>query len=480
MTATTVVGANALTIDWLVDAARAGGPYALHHEALNRIRETRVIVDDIVASGVPAYGINTGVGSQKDHSIDEATLADYNRRLVRGHATRVPGTKLLPDVVRGAMLVLLSQFASGHAGVSPELAELVARHSGSTQLPVVDAAGSVGASDLVPLSQLADWLLSQPDAADLPRAKDALALINCNAVSLAAGAFRIVELRRVVRLFDIAAAATMEGFRANLDAIDLPVNAVHRRKYQADVAADLRSMLAGSSLWNSGEARLLQDPLSFRNVSQIHGALREAVDRLIEVWNDELNSVAVNPIVHEGDKACFSHGNMDTTRATLALDSCRQAVAKVADVSGERIQKIQWPNFSGLPIGLASDDSPIGGVQFLNLGHIAASVITSIKIWAQPHLLHSVGQLADGVEDTASHALHAVYDLERQLDACRTVAAIEIAIAVWAIDRRGLRDEDLGAAPRRAVDVVRPLLPIGLEGDEVFDVAQLLTAVENL
>jgi histidine ammonia-lyase len=236
-------------------------------------------------------------------------------------------------------------------------------------------------------------------------------------------------------------------------------------------------MLEGSALWEPGAARLLQDPLSFRNVTQIHGALREAVERLVEVWDDELGSVAVNPIVHEGPRPWSSHGNMDTTRMTLAVDSCRQAVAKVADVAGERIQKNQWPTFSGLPIGLAATDSPIGGVQFLNLGHIAASIITSIKIWAQPHLLHSVGQLADGVEDTASHALHAVYDLERQLDACRTVCAIEVAVGVWAIDRRGLAPDRLGTVPRLVTEAIRPLLPIGTEGLSALDLAPIIDAV---
>lgn len=480
MSTPTLIGSELLTVDSLVTAARSGGPFALDDNAYGRVCRARTLVDQIVEAGIPAYGVNTGVGSQKDHAVEPDTLAEYNRRLIRGHATRVPGPSLLPDVVRGTLLVLLHQFASGHAGVSPELAELLAIQCGAKDLPEIDAAGSVGASDLVPLSQLADWLLTQPGAETLPRAKDALALINCNAVSLASGAFRIAELHKTLHLFDVAATLTLEGFRANLDSISEAVNAVHVRGHQAAAAAELRTMLAGSSLWNQDEARLLQDPLSFRNISQIHGALRDTVERLVDVWNDELNSVAVNPIVHEGKGLFASHGNMDTTRVTLALDSCRQALAKVADVSGERIQKVQWPNFSGLPIGLAHEDSPIGGVQFLNLGHIAASVITSVKIWAQPHLLHSVGQLADGVEDTASHALHGVYDLERQLHACRTIAAIEIVVAVWAIDRRGLPWDALGETPQRIVELIRPLLPIGTEGEQVFDLAVIQQALEAI
>ncbi|MEM9653952.1 MAG: aromatic amino acid lyase [Actinomycetota bacterium] len=474
------IGAEPMTVNRLVELARSGGPYRLADDAIDRIVAGRRVVDELLRSETPVYGLNTGVGSQKAYPVEAADVGQYNRRLVRAHATRLPGPELRPEVVRGVLLLLLQQFATGHAGVSPELAELVARHASSTELPRIDAAGSVGASDLVPLSQLATWLFDRPDAAGVPQAKDALAFINSNAVSLASGAFRLADLALVMDLFDIAATTTFEGFRANLGAIGEPVNAVHHRGHQRSVAERLRAMLDGSLLWEAGQARLLQDPLSFRNVTQIHGALRESSDRVVTVWNEELNSVAVNPIVHDGEPTFSSHGNMDTTRITLAVDSCRQAVAKAADVSGERIHKLQWPNFSGLPVGLAGEESPAGGVQFLNLGHIAASLITSVKIWAQPHLLHSVGQVADGVEDTASHALHAVHDLERQLTACLTVVATEIAVAVWAIDRRGLTPSDLGAVPRRVFETVRPHLPIGTEGDAVFDVASVVSVLPDL
>ena len=120
-----------------------------------------------------------------------------------------------------------------------------------------------------------------------------------------------------------------------------------------------------------------------------------------------------------------------------------------------------------------------GGVQFLNLGHIAASLITSVKIWARPHLLISVGQLADGVEDTSGHAMHAVHDLQRQLDAGWKIATIELIIAVWAIHRRRIPVEDLGAGVRDIYDVIRPFLPINTEGDAPFSLAPVIDAVKN-
>ena len=199
------------------------------------------------------------------------------------------------------------------------------------------------------------------------------------------------------------------------------------------------------------------------------------------MWNEELNTVNDNPIIDIDTGAPNSHANMDTTRLTLGLDTVRQAFAKITDLSGERIQKLQWPTFSGLPTGLAeSEGQATGGVQFLNLGHIAASLITSVKIWARPHLLISVGQLADGVEDTSGHAMHAVHDLQRQLDAGWKIATIELIIAVWAIHRRRIPVEDLGAGVRDIYDVIRPFLPINTEGDAPFSLAPVIGAVKKL
>ncbi len=476
-----VLDGDTLTCDALVKAARGEMRIAVADTVWARIRAGRDVVDQMVESGASAYGITTGVGSQKDYAVSSQDAAEYNARLVAAHATRVPGPLLKPHSVRAAMIVLVNQYTRGFSGVSEALVHLIVDRANATELPEVDASGSVGASDLVPLAQIAHWLLSSPEAkaAGLPRAKETLSLINCNAVTLAVGANALLEARRLMAAFDLAAAAALEGFRGNLDAISECVNATHRRPGQHRAAGRIRAFLAGSRLWMPAEARLLQDPLSFRCVSQAHGAAHELVDRALSVWNDELNSVNDNPIVDQEIAGVRSNGNMDTTRFTLAIDGLRQALAKVADLAGERLHKQQWPAFSGLPTGLAEEASAIGGVQFLNLGHIGASIVTSAKIWARPHLLISVGQVADGVEDTAGHALHAVHDLERLIEAGWKIATIETAVAVWAMRRRRLTGDSLGRGVRVAYDRIGPMLPVGTEGREVFNLGPLIAAFQE-
>ena len=476
-----IVGEKPLTCDRLIDIARNPGQFALSQERKAAILDARQYVDAVLEGNAPVYGINTGVGSQKDYRISKENISEFNRKLIRAHATRVPGPSANPTVVRAMLIIQIHELSSGYSGASPELIELMLELAGSPELPEIDTSGSVGASDLVPLSQLSEWILSQPRAIELglPKPKDALAMINCNALSLAAGAHCIVELEQLMLGFDLAAAVTMEGFRCNLDAVSEPVNSVNQRTGQAKSAARIRKFLEGSKLWQEGEGRFIQDPLSFRNVSQVHGAAQEFSLWLRKVWDDELQGCVVNPLVNAGPKDAYSHGNMDTTRITLAVDGMRLAIAKMADLTGERVHKQQWPAFSGLPIGLAEEGSPSTGVQFLNLGHITASLITSIKIWANPHLLHSAGQIADGVEDTASNAVHSVHELTRQIDACWKVIALEIAVAIWAIKSRKINIEDLGTDIQRVYELGIEKLPIGHEGEEIFNIASIIETMRK-
>ncbi|MEP3346692.1 MAG: aromatic amino acid lyase [Litoreibacter sp.] len=468
-----IIGDAALTPTALDRAVREKHRVRIAESAMVRVRSARVVVDDILLEDAPVYGVNTGVGSQKAHAVDLSAITDYNRALIRAHGTRVPGPHASQETVRATLIVMINEHCHGLSGISPELLSLMAELANADIMPKIDASGSVGASDLVPLAQIAEWILSDPRsiAAELPKAKDALCLINCNAFSLAVAALGSSDLKSLFSGFEHAAVFSLEGFRANLDAVSQDVACMTARVGQREVADNLAGLLKGSALLEKGKARFLQDPLSFRNVTQVLGAALECADWLERVLTDEMASSVVNPMIVRSDSSAVSHGNMDTTRLTLAIDMMRQALAKVADVVGERVQKQQWPTFSGLPIGLAQDDAPTGGVQFLNLGHITASLVTSVKIWATPHLLHSVGQVADGVEDTASNAVHSAFDLNRQIEACFKIATLETIVALWAIDRRDLPVEDLGQAQRALCDQLKPLLPIGSEGADTFDLA---------
>ena len=89
----------------------------------------------------------------------------------------------------------------------------------------------------------------------------------------------------------------------------------------------LRVALAGSYLWGAGAPRNLQDPLSYRAVVQVNGALRDALGFACGQLAIELNAHHDNPIVLTDEDRLISAGNYDILPLAAALDFVRIALA---------------------------------------------------------------------------------------------------------------------------------------------------------
>ena len=241
-------------------------------------------------------------------------------------------------------------------------------------------------------------------------------MLNNNSFTVGQGALAVAQARRLLDAQHLVAALSLEGFQGNAASWSEPVDRARGQPGQIVAGRKLRAALDGGRLLARGVNRLLQDPLSFRCVPQIHGAAETAMQFAWDAWECELNAVADNPMVlwerDDPAEAFISHGNMESTLLALTLDTLRLALAKVCDASSERINKIQWPNFSGLPTGLAERPGAKGGVQFLNSGHIAGGCAAAIRQAANPAVLNFRGQPSDGVEDVAGSAPVAVEQTE--------------------------------------------------------------------
>jgi histidine ammonia-lyase len=484
-----IFGAGPMTLAALDVVARAEAELSLAPAALDRIAAGRAVVDHVVEARIPAYGITTGVGSQKDYAVDPVAIAAYNNLLITGHATIAPGEDADPATVRAALAIQLSLYATGRSGVRPALVESLLARLVADDLPGAKLGSSIGASDIVGMSQLAVPLIGQRGlgeggAGPMPigqlHAKEALSLLNSNSLTLAGGALALIEARRLIDVSTSVAALSLEGLRGNPFAWSEIVDRSRGQPGQIKTGRALRALLQDSRLWQKGESRFLQDPLSFRCVPQIHGAVEAAYGFAAETWERELNAICDNPLLDLENQGFVSHGNMETTACTLALDLLRLALAKMVESANERLHKLQWPGFSGLPTGLAEEGGgAVGGVQFLNLGPIGAAATGHVHQASHPATLAYRGQAADGVEDVAGGAPFAVAETRRLLAPAWTAIAIEAICAVWAIRRRGLEADTLGIGLRPLYAGILPLLPIGREGREVFDmrpVVELLQA----
>ncbi len=468
-----------LTLKDIVSAARGRRKITLTSEAWQRIADGRACVEATVAGGIPAYGITTGVGSQKDYAIQADESVGYSARLVRAHGTRGTGPLATLAMLRGALTVQLNTFATGASGVRPALVSALLARLQADDWPEVQLDLSVGAADLVPLAQLATAYLAggqqgRAESLDALAPKEGLSLLSSNCLTLSRGALALAEMKNLLCSLDLAAALSLEGFRGNPGAWGERSDRLHPQAGQQSAGRHLRRLLAESRLWHPGEARFLQDPLSLRCVPQVNGACYAALAWARSIWEAEINSVVDNPAIDLQAGEPFSHGNMETTLLAVCLDGLRLAAAKAVEASGERLHKVQWPAFSGLPTGLAENAGATGGVQFLNLGHLGASRVAAAKTAAMPVTPHYRGQICDGVEDIGGLAPLAVSECERLLGAAWDVAAVEAIVGTWAIAHRGLAADRIGAGLRGPFEQIRALLPFGREGEQNFDIKPVI------
>src|SRR5690606_13900286 len=106
-----------LTIAAVEDAARANVPVELTPHVRQRMQAARAVVDRVAGEDTPVYGVTTGVGSQKDFRVSQEEMAAFNRKLLRAHATVLPGPDMQPEVLRAALVILVNGYANGKAGI---------------------------------------------------------------------------------------------------------------------------------------------------------------------------------------------------------------------------------------------------------------------------------------------------------------------------------------------------------------------------
>ena len=80
---------NDLTFDQLYSIALRGDAVSLAPIAADRMKASRAVVDQLVASGSVAYGINTGFGKLASVRISAEQVRNLQVNLVRSHCCGV-------------------------------------------------------------------------------------------------------------------------------------------------------------------------------------------------------------------------------------------------------------------------------------------------------------------------------------------------------------------------------------------------------
>lgn len=480
---TVEVGVGPIGFTDVVAVAREGRPVRLSAGAVAAIQQGRAVVEKLAADEAPVYGISTGFGALATRHIPAAMRAQLQRSLVRSHAAG-SGPEVEREVVRGLMLLRLSTLATGHTGIRLETAELMAAMLSHGITPVVHEYGSLGCSgDLAPLSHCALALIGEGQVRDaagtlMPAAealaavglapvelgpKEGLALINGTDGMLGMLVMALTDLDVLLRTADIAAAMSVEGQLGTDRVFAAELQNLRPHPGQADSAANLVALLAGSGVVASHRGpqpdgtlcNRVQDAYSLRCSPQVHGAARDTLAHARLVAARELKSAVDNPVVL--DDRVESNGNFHGAPVAYVLDFAAIVAADVASISERRTDRfLDKARSNGLPPFLADDPGVDSGHMIAQ--YTQAAVVSELKRLAVPASVDSIPSSAMQ-EDHVSMGWSAARKLRRSVDGLTRVIAIEVLTAARALDLR----RPLEPSPATGA-VVALLRESGIEG----------------
>ncbi len=460
----------------VVAVARDDARVVLGERARAEMERSAAVVRERADADEPAYGISTGFGSLALVRIPASARVALQRALIRSHAAGM-GPAVEREVVRAMMFLRARSLAMGRSGGRPVVVERMLALLAAGLTPVVPEHGSLGASgDLAPLAHCAlvltgeGWVVDESGehrpAADALvsagieplelRAKEGLALINGTDGMLGMLVLAIWDLARLLRVADIAAAMSVEALLGTDRAFAEDLIALRPQPGQVDSAANMRTLLEGSSIVAShrfGDPRV-QDAYSLRCAPQVIGAARDALSHAGGVADVELRSAIDNPMVLP-DGRVESCGNFHGAPVGLACDFLAIAAAEVGAIAERRTDRLLDAGRShGLPAFLAEDPGVDSGMMLA--GYTQAALVAENRRLAAPASVDSLPTSAMQ-EDHVSMGWGAARKLRTVVSNLERIVAIELCCAARGLDLRAPLEPAAGTAA--ALSLLRTQVP---------------------
>jgi histidine ammonia-lyase len=462
-----------------------------------RIRESRAVVEKIVARGGVVYGVSTGFGKLADVQIPTGELRQLQLNLVRSHACGIGRPLAIPEV-RAMILLRANVLTLGLSGIRLEVIHLLCELLNRGVHPVIPEKGSVGASgDLAPLAHLALTLIGEGEAfhdgerlASLEalnrvglrpvvlEAKEGLALLNGTQAMHAVGGLALLRAKRLSRVADIAGAMSLEGLKGTPTAFDPRIHQARPHPGQQAVADHLRHLLRDSEIRQShldGDPRV-QDAYSLRCMPQVHGAVRGALAHCENVLEIESASATDNPLVFAETGDVLSGGNFHGAPLALALDYAAIALTDLMSISERRTDRLVNPDLNeGLPPFLAPHAGTHSGFMILHVAAVA--LLNEAKVLAHPASVDNL-PTSGGKEDHVSMGMTAALKLRTIVENAEHLFAIELLSGAEALEfRRPLKG---GIGVEQAYEHVRSISPAVNEDRSLSsDIERVATAIRN-
>lgn len=419
--------------------------------AHTKIEHCRNYLDKkVAATDTPFYGINTGFGFLQNVTIGDDQLEQLQNNLLMSHACGM-GDEVPLVIVKLMLMLKIKSLSYGYSGVQIATVKRLMDMHNAEVLPVIYQQGSLGASgDLAPLSHLSLPLIGKGEVNykgrrltaqeilqqlnwDVIRlkSKEGLALINGTQFMSAYGLYCLVQAERLIKWADMIAAISYDAFDCVSEPLHEKIHQIRPHAGQIHTAQTLQSILKGSGI-AAQKKQQVQDPYSFRCIPQVHGATKDAVAHVRDVFMREINSVTDNPNVFPDEDLIVSGGNFHGQPLALAFDYFSIAMSELANISERRTYQL-ISGQRGLPLFLVKEAGLNSG--FMIPQYTAAGIVSENKQLCTPASVDSISS-SNNQEDHVSMGANAATKAYRVLQNAEKVLAIELMSAAQALDFR--------------------------------------------
>lgn len=482
-----------LTIDIFNEIVDGHVQIEIDKTTYEMLEKTRELVFELADEGVPIYGFTVGVGWNKDQRVFSKYFEEYNRNLIYAHCV-ASGAPMPERYVRGAMLARLATFLVGKTGVQPDLINMYKEFINRGIHPVIPWDGSVGQADIATMSHVGLAMIGEGDVfykgSRIPAIqaleseglaplklgpKDGLAIVSTNAQAAGVACLLIKDMKQLVRKANILYGLSLEGFDGNMTPLNAQVNEAKNLKGQIACAAELREALAGSYLEEKDITKTLQDPLSYRCVVAVHGAVYDAIEYVQGMLENHLNTTEDNPCVLLEERKIISCANFEVTNWAIGLEMLSLALGHMSKMSCQRTIKMSSPAFTGLSRFLTPNEGVVQAYQTIQKNFTALDA--EIRHLANPSTLdfHSV---AGEIEDHANNTVQIMKRIDHIMKNLNIIFGQELLHAAQAIDLR--ENATLGAQTQKLYKALREHVSF-LDADRplTFDIEKAASVMQD-
>ncbi|WP_369283835.1 histidine ammonia-lyase [Oscillibacter sp. GMB15532] len=476
-----LTGSN-LTLEELYEVAYQGRGVEIAPEAYDRLKKGRQLMQDLSRQGKPIYGLNRGVGWNKDQNIDEDFFETQNRMILRSHSLGVPPYNT--DVeVRAMMAIRLNNMLIGASCASDELANIYRDFLNHGITPRIPRRGAVGEADITTISHMGLAFLGDGDVSykgqiikawqamereGVPpcrmQLKDAHTIILSNCQGEGMAAVMVHEVENLVKMSDLIFCLDYEGLNGNIESLREDVNALRGLPGQIECAARCRKYLEGSYLHEAHPDRALQDPLSFRGGFTITGTVVDALNFVKKILHIQINSPSDNPCIVPAQSGLYVNSNFETTSLAVGVEMLSIALGHLSRTINYRMIKMSCPEFTHLTRFLAPRDGSAHGYD--EIQNTYSSIDAENRSLINPSSVDFY-PMQGGIEDHASNLPLSVSKGLQIVDNLKYLVGMEALYAAQAVDLRG--DIRLGKYTQIAYDTIRETVPELVDNRSIFE-----------